>query len=155
MAGNLVEVRGSRSLHRAAALVFLLSATWLLVRVSLSGAPVGMASAGRVGFTVISLWGLLLVMRWSSQGDHGGAASARLPLRETVILSVTGVSGYTVLSTAAIAAVGPVLPALVMSTGRLVVLLATSVQQRRPPRGVVLIGTMTAVAGTIAFLTAG
>lgn len=150
--------RGTGPLPRlllAAALVLLLSVTWLLVKVALSGAPIGMTSAGRVGFTVISLWGLLRLMRQRAQGDHGDTAPPALPLRETALLSITGVAGYTAFSTMSIAAAGPVLPALVMSTGPLVVLLATAVRERRLPGIVVLLGTVTAVAGTIAFLLAG
>ncbi|RRD07282.1 DMT family transporter [Arachnia propionica] len=139
----------------AAALVLLLSATWLLVRLSLTGAPIGITSAGRVGLTTISLWALHHLVSRAPQGDRPVLPVPALPRHETILLSITGVSGYTALSTGAIAVGGPVLPALVMSTSPLVVLLLVAVLERRRPTMVVLLGTTAAVGGTVGYLLDG
>ncbi|WP_172191169.1 hypothetical protein [Actinomyces faecalis] len=75
--------------------------------------------------------------------------------RDAVVLSLTGVSGYTALSTLAVSNGGTVLPSLIVSTGPLWVLALTSTLDRSRPRRLALVGTVVSVAGTIGFLLLG
>lgn len=141
----------------AVALVFLLSLTWLAVRVALDGTSTAIVSGGRVGFTVVALQLLTVHHRRSgarADGDARQAGSPPLRHWQAAALSVAGVSGYTALSTVAVRVSGTLLPALIVSTGPLWVLALVSLRQRRAPGGAKALGTLLAVAGGALFLLA-
>lgn len=144
-----------RSVSEALALVVLLSLTWLAVRVALAGSSVALVSAGRVAFTVLALW---LLARYgpkaaTAQGDW--CSSSPVGRRDAIVLSVAGVSGYTALSTMAVALGGTVLPALIVSTGPLWVLLLQWLTGAAGPAPAAAVGTAAAVLGTAGYILAG
>ncbi|WP_026529389.1 DMT family transporter [Haematomicrobium sanguinis] len=145
-----------RILVQSVSLVLLLAMTWVLVAVALQGTSVALASAGRVVFAVA---GLGLLAGWT-----GGRARLRSPRRSAerpaepikwwrvAVLSLLGVSLYTVFSTAAIALAGTTVPALIMALTPAAVLLIEQVWERRWPSRVVFGGTMTAILGALVFI---
>ncbi|NUW46036.1 DMT family transporter [Nonomuraea rhodomycinica] len=136
-----------RLIWQSAALVVLLASTWLIVEASLRGASTAIVSAGRTAFTVL---GLLALTWWPSAGA-APAARGRKGVRyrwwQIVLLALTGVTAYTVLSTVAISLAGPALPALTLSLTPAVVLIAESVMLRTWPAPRIVAGTVVAVAG--------
>ncbi|MDP9869868.1 MULTISPECIES: DMT family transporter [Streptosporangium] len=141
--------RGGRGrlIWQSAGLVVLLASTWLIVEASLRDASTAIVSGGRTGFTVL---GLLALTWWSP----AGAAPVTKDTRDTgyrwwqvVLLALTGVTAYTVLSTIAISLAGPALPALALSLTPAVVLIAESVLLRTWPAPRTIAGTVIAVAG--------
>ncbi|QPL06181.1 MULTISPECIES: DMT family transporter [Actinomyces] len=142
----------------ATTLVVLQSLTWLAVRVALDGTSTAIVSAGRVGFTVVAL-GLLTVnhRRTESHAHDSQQHTGARPLRhwQAAALSIAGVSGYTALSTVAVQVSGTLLPALIVSTGPLWVLVLVSLRRRSAPGRAKALGTLVAVVGGAFFLLAG
>ncbi|PWH07498.1 hypothetical protein DEO23_02390 [Brachybacterium endophyticum] len=108
------------------ALVLLLASTWILVALALQDAPVALVSAGRSVFVVAGL-GVLSAFAAGASRSPGAADEARertdpLSPRTVIALALTGVSGYTIASTAAIALAGPDMPALILTLGPAVVM---------------------------------
>ncbi len=105
------------------ALVILLASTWLVVSASLHGASTAIVSGGRTGFTVLGL--LVLTRITHARGVRSDRVEAR-PYRwwQVLLLGLTGVTAYTVLSTAAIRFAGAALPTLIMSLTPAVILVA-------------------------------
>ncbi|MFF1353306.1 DMT family transporter [Streptomyces sp. NPDC058297] len=152
-----VSARAGKALlaWQSAALVVLLTSTWLIVQASLRGASTATVSAGRTGFTVL---GLLALTWWSASrtapaGEALPVAAPSPPCRwwQVAILALTGVTAYTLLSTVAISLAGPALPALGMSLTPAVVLLAEGVMARKWPPVRTIVGTVVAVAGAVLY----
>lgn len=144
-----------RSVLESLALVVLLSLTWLAVRVALDGASVGLVSAGRVAFTVLALWLLTRCGPSVPTTPRDRRSSSPVGRRDAIVLSVAGVSGYTALSTVAVALGGTVLPSLIVSTGPLWVLLLQWLTGAASPAPAAAVGTAAAVLGTAGFILAG
>lgn len=146
-----------RLVWESVALVSLLASTWLVVGASLHEASTAVVSAGRTSFTVL---GLLALTWWLTR--RGESAPARdhpieaHPPRyrwwQILILAMTGVTAYTVLSTIAISLAGPALPTLVMSLTPAVVLAVEGIMSRTAPPMLTIIGTAAAVIGTLLYV---
>ncbi|WP_287901922.1 DMT family transporter [Arthrobacter sp.] len=132
-------------------LVLLLASTWILVAFTLTGTSVAVASAGRTVFTVGGL-ALLSALVARGRASAGGAALPRMRRGTTVILAITGVSAYTIFSTAAIHFAGAAVPALIMVGTPLTVMVIEAVLNRRSP-GVWFLGVaLLAVAGAALYV---
>lgn len=136
------------------ALVLLLAATWVVVGVALAGAGTGVVSAGR---TVFAAFGLLLLLGATRKSSSGGPRGSILrPARYTpwqlVVLAGTGVAGYTVLSTVAIALAGPTLPSLVMALSPALVLIIEAVLAKVRVSLPALAATCVAIAGAALYV---
>ena len=83
------------------ALVLLLASTWLVVSASLHGASTAIVSGSRTGFTVLGLLALTWITHARGLRPHRVEARP-YTLWQVVLLGLTGVTAYTVLSTAAI-----------------------------------------------------
>ncbi|WP_177227246.1 DMT family transporter [Nonomuraea pusilla] len=141
-----------RLIWQSVALVVLLASTWLIVEASLRDASTAIVSAGRTGFTVL---GLLALTWWSPAGAAPvtkDTKEARYRWWQVVLLALTGVTAYTVLSTVAISLAGPALPALALSLTPAVVLIAESVLLRTWPPPRTIAGTAIAVAGAVLYM---
>ena len=145
------KTRSTRLALESIALVVLLAATWVIAGLALQGAGIGVVSAGRTGFAAL---GLLLLVLLSHRGETRFAPAAsppRAPRRyswwQLGVLSITGVAGYTLLSTLAIALAGPTIPSLVLALSPVVVLLLESALNRVRVRPLVLLATVAAVMG--------
>lgn len=68
------------------------------------------------------------------------------------MLSVTGVAGYTMLSTVAIAFTGPTIPSLILALSPVVVLLLESALTRARVRPLMLVATIVAIAGAVLYI---
>ncbi|WP_067782602.1 DMT family transporter [Actinomyces vulturis] len=139
------------------ALPILTSATWILLNVAVKDASVGLTVFGRLIFTALGLYLLTVVEKRrhhhrKQQSPIGHESQFRLSQRNVLLLSLTGVVGYTIFVTIAVSLTGAVIPSLIGSTGPLIVLLVESHLHRRrvPPR--VLIGTIITVVCTIGFI---
>ncbi len=136
------------------ALVLLLAATWVVVGVALAGAGTGVVSAGR---TVFAAFGLLLLLGATRRASSGGPRGSILhPARYTpwqlIVLAGTGVAGYTVLSTVAIALAGPTLPSLVMALSPALVLIIEAVLAKVRVSLPALAATCVAIAGAALYV---
>lgn len=142
------------------AFVGLLVSTWLIVDLSLKNTGTAIVSAGRTGFTVL---GLVALTWWSTahatrpNGHSRDSPSDQSSTRryrwwQVALLAFTGVTAYTLLSTAAIGFAGPALPTLIMSLTPAVVLVAESVLSRTRPASVTILGTAVAVAGAVLYV---
>lgn len=129
------------------ALVVLLAATWVIAGVALQGAGVAVVSAGRTGFAVLGLVAVATLARPPSP-----ATAPRYSGGELAALAVTGVAGYTMLSTLAIALAGPAIPSLVLSLSPVVVLLLESALARARVHPLVLAATIVAVTGALLYI---
>lgn len=136
-------------------LVVLLAATWVIAGIALQGAGVGVVSAGRTGFAALGLF--LLVVLSHRPGTRSGPVYPLVTVRryrwwQLGVLSATGVAGYTLLSTVAIALAGPAIPSLILALSPVVVLLLESAltKVRVPP--LVLVATGVAIAGTALYI---
>lgn len=153
-----------RLVGESLALVVLLAATWVIAGIALQGAGVGVVSAGRTGFAAL---GLLLLVLLSNPGGGGSAPPAqaeppeppaplasvhRRPWWQVVVLSVTGVAGYTLLSTVAIALAGPTIPSLILALSPVVVLLLERALTKVRVRPVVLVATVVAIVGAVLYV---
>lgn len=149
--------RGSRArlLAESAALIVLLASTWLIVGASLQGASVAVVSAGRTGFAAL---GLSALTWWSASRAVASTDTEDLAVApayrwwQLLLLALTGVTAYTVLSTIAIHLAGPALPTLVLALTPAVVLAAESVPARARPPGLAIAGTGLAVAGAVLYV---
>lgn len=138
-------------------LALLLAATWLIVDVSLHEASPAIVSAGRTGFTVL---GLIVLSWWSTARVTVTSRSDNLtpavtsPYRwwQLGLLALTGVTGYTVLSTLAIGLAGPALPTLIMALTPAVVLVAEALRWRARPPLRTIVGTAIAVVGAMIYV---
>lgn len=149
--------RRVRLLAQSAALVVLLASTWLIVGASLRGASVAVVSAGRTGFAVLGLsaltwWSASRAAASTHDENAAGAVAPAYRWWQLLLLALTGVTAYTVLSTIAINLAGPALPTLVMALTPAVVLAAESVPARARPPGVAIAGTGLAVAGAVLYV---
>lgn len=129
------------------ALVVLLAATWVIAGVALQGAGVAVVSAGRTGFAVLGLVAVATLARPPSP-----ATAPRYSGGELAALAVTGVAGYTMLSTLAIALAGPAIPSLVLALSPVVVLLLESALARARVHPLVLAATIVAVTGALLYI---
>ncbi|GLY95861.1 DMT family transporter [Actinoplanes sp. NBRC 103695] len=143
----------ARLLAESAALIVLLASTWLIVGASLQGASVAVVSAGRTGFAVLGLAALTWwpASRASTTSEDVTVAPA-YRWWQLLLLALTGVTAYTVLSTMAIHLAGPALPTLVLALTPAVVLAAESVPARARPPAIAIAGTGLAVAGAILYV---
>jgi drug/metabolite transporter (DMT)-like permease len=149
--------RTMRLAWESVALVVLLASTWLIVGASLHDASTAIVSAGRTGFTVL---GLLTLTWWSAARSSSSstrdasapAASPRYRWWQLLLLALTGVTAYTVLSTVAISLAGPALPTLVMALTPAVVLIAETLMTRTRPSPRTIVGTALAVAGAVVYV---
>lgn len=144
-----------RLVGESLALVVLLAATWVIAGIALQGAGVGVVSAGRTGFAAFGL--LLLVLLSNPSGGRSAppaplASVHRRPWWQVVVLSVTGVAGYTLLSTVAIALAGPTIPSLILALSPVVVLLLESALTKVRVRPVVLVATVVAIVGAVLYV---
>ncbi|MFI6294688.1 DMT family transporter [Nonomuraea sp. NPDC050790] len=137
-----------RLIWQSACLVLLLASTWLIVEASLRDASTSIVSAGRTAFTVL---GLLALTWWSPAPGTPDRRTTRYRWWQVVLLALTGVTAYTVLSTVAISLAGPALPALALSLTPAVVLIAESVLLRTWPPARTVAGTLIAVAGAVVY----
>ncbi|WP_435749034.1 DMT family transporter [Microbacterium sp. PMB16] len=149
------KTRTTRLALESVALVVLLAATWVIAGLALQGAGVGVVSAGRTGFAALGL--LLLVLLSHRGGARSGSAEPPLPTRryswwQLGVLSVTGVAGYTLLSTLAIALAGPTIPSLILALSPVVVLLLESALTRVRVRPLVLLATVVAIVGAVLYV---
>ncbi|WP_350350242.1 DMT family transporter [Microbacterium sp. A8/3-1] len=142
-------------LRESLLLVVLLAATWVIAGFALEGAGVGVVAAGRAGFAALGLFLLTLLPR------RGGARSAppdRTPAGrgcawwQLGILSLTGVTGYTVLSTVAISLAGPAIPSLILALSPVVTLVAESLLSRVRMSLLVLASTTVAIVGAVLYV---
>ncbi|GAA1234671.1 drug/metabolite transporter (DMT)-like permease [Microbacterium phyllosphaerae] len=143
---------GVRLVGESLALVVLLAATWVIAGIAVQGAGVGVVSAGRAGFAAL---GLLLLVLLSSRGGGRSdppASVRRLPRWQLAVLSVTGVAGYTLLSTVAIALAGPAVPSLILALSPVVVLVLESALTKARVRPVVLVATVVAIVGAVLYV---
>lgn len=136
----------ARLVGESLGLVVLLAATWVIAGIALQGAGVGVVSAGRTAFAAL---GLLLVVAVTR-------SSPRIALRYTAgqltVLAITGVAGYTVLSTLAIALAGPAIPSLVLALSPVVVLLLEHALARTRMHPLVLAATVVAMVGAVLYV---
>ncbi|MGO4490392.1 DMT family transporter [Microbacterium sp. 2RAF4] len=136
----------ARLVGESLGLVVLLAATWVIAGIALQGAGVGVVSAGRTAFAAL---GLLLVVAVAR-------SSPRIALRYTAgqltVLAITGVAGYTVLSTLAIALAGPAIPSLVLALSPVVVLLLEHALARTRMHPLVLAATVVAMVGAVLYV---
>lgn len=159
---EIVRHRGKkmRLVWESVALVALLASTWLVVGASLQEASTAIVSAGRTSFTVLGLFALTW---WLTHRDDSGPTrdhpikshSPRYRWWQILILAMTGVTAYTVLSTIAISLAGPALPTLVMSLTPAVVLAAEGLMSRMAPPTLTLVGTAAAVTGALIYVIPG
>jgi len=133
-------------------LVLLLASTWVLVALTLTGTSVAVASAGRTVFTVGGLALLSAFVTRRKDAGAGGTVSPRIPRRTTVILALTGVSAYTIFSTAAIHFAGADVAALIMVGTPLTVMAVEAVLDRRSPGAWFLVIALVAVAGAALYV---
>lgn len=149
------RLRQESLLRESLLLVVLLAATWVIAGFALEGAGVGVVAAGRAGFAALGLFLLTLLSR------RGGARSApadRTPAArgyawwQLGILSVTGVTGYTVLSTVAISLAGPAIPSLILALSPVVTLVAESLLNRVRVPLLVLASTTVAIVGAVLYV---
>ncbi|WP_326794046.1 DMT family transporter (plasmid) [Streptomyces sp. NBC_00841] len=144
-----------RLVWQSAALVVLLTSTWLIVGASLHDASTAIVSAGRTGFTVLGLlalsWRSTLITSSATAERSTPAPAPRYQWWQVVILALTGVTAYTVFSTVAISLAGPALPALAMSLTPAVVLIAEGVLMRAWPSARTIAGTAIAVVGAVLY----
>jgi drug/metabolite transporter (DMT)-like permease len=144
---------------RSSVLVLLLASTWLIVGASLQEASTAVVSAGRTIFTV---GGLLALSWWLTTRAALNTAKTPTPesrdvmtpyrLWQVLLLALSGVSAYTVFSTAAVGFAGPVLPTLVMSLTPAAVLIAESIMTRTPPQLSTSLGTVLAIGGALLYV---
>lgn len=142
----------SKTGHRRLALeslvlVVLLAATWVIAGIALQGAGVGVVSAGRTAFAAFGLLAVMSLARSSSP-----RSAPRYTGWQVVILAVTGVAGYTMLSTLAIALAGPTIPSLVLALSPVVVLLLESALARTRVHPLVLAATLSAITGAALYV---
>lgn len=134
-------------------LVLLLASTWILVALTLTGTSVAVASAGRTVFTVGGLALLsALVTRRQGAGTGGRVAVPRMRRGTTVILALTGVSAYTIFSTAAIHFAGAAVAALIMVGTPLTVMVVEAALDRRSPGVWFLAVALVAMAGAALYV---
>ncbi|MFJ6533764.1 DMT family transporter [Microbacterium sp. NPDC091662] len=129
------------------ALVVLLAATWVIAGIALEGSGVGVVSAGRTAFAALGLLAVVSLARSSSP-----RSGPRYTGWQLVILAVTGVAGYTMLSTLAIALAGPTIPSLVLALSPAVVLLLESALARTRVHPLVLAATLSAITGAALYV---
>lgn len=145
------KTRMTRLALESIALVVLLAATWVIAGLALQGAGVGVVSAGRTGFAALGL--LLLVLLSHQRGTRSSPAAPTVigPYSwwQLGVLAVTGVAGYTLLSTLAIALAGPTIPSLILALSPVVVLLLESALARVRVRPPVLLATVIAIVGAV------
>ncbi|TCJ21605.1 hypothetical protein E0W80_16075 [Microbacterium sp. PI-1] len=137
------------------ALVVLLAATWVVAGYTLEGAGVGVVSAGRTGFAALGLLLLALLSRRGgrrSAPTHPPVSARRYTWWQLGVLAFTGVAGYTMLSTIAIAFAGPTIPSLILALSPVVVLLLESLLTRARVRPLVLVATVIAIAGAVLYI---
>lgn len=127
------SVRASRFLGTVVpcgGLVLLTSFTWPLVTMALDGGPVGSVSAARVALSAAALW--FISFQHASRRD-GPRTSPTSPLKQhdVIMLAASGVAGYTAFSSIAIARMGALVPALIMTTGPVLTMLLESTVSRQ------------------------
>lgn len=149
------KTRMTRLVLESLALVVLLAATWVIAGLALQGAGVGVVSAGRTGFAAVGLF--LLVLLSHRGGTRSAPTDPPAAVRsyrwwQLVVLSVTGVAGYTLLSTLAIALAGPTIPSLILALSPVVVLLLESALKRARVRPLVLLATVVAILGAVLYV---
>ncbi|WP_282847121.1 DMT family transporter [Microbacterium oxydans] len=127
-------------------LVVLLAATWVVAGIALQGAGVGVVSAGRTAFAALGLLLVVAAIRSSSRIVPQYTAG------QLIVLAVTGVAGYTVLSTLAIALAGPAIPSLVLALSPVVVLLLENALARTRVHPLVLTATVVAIVGAVLYV---
>lgn len=127
-------------------LVVLLAATWVVAGIALQGAGVGVVSAGRTAFAAL---GLLLVVAVTRSSPR---MAPQYTAGQLIVLAVTGVAGYTVLSTLAIALAGPAIPSLVLALSPVVVLLLENVLARTRIHPLALAATVVAIVGAVLYV---
>ncbi|MGH3691204.1 MAG: DMT family transporter [Microbacterium sp.] len=131
----------------SAALVVLLAATWVIAGFALQGAGVGVVSAGRTLFAALGLLAVVALTRSSTT-----RSAPRYTAGQLAVLAVTGVAGYTMLSTLAIALAGPTIPSLILALSPVVVLLLESALSRARVHPLVLAATLVAVIGAVLYV---
>lgn len=129
------------------ALVVLLAATWVVAGIALQGAGVGVVSAGRTAFAALGLLAVATLARGRSL-----RTAPRYVGWQLAILAVTGVAGYTMLSTLAIARAGPTIPSLVLALTPVAVLLLESALARIRVHPLVLAATLVAITGAVLYI---
>lgn len=146
----------TRLIFESIALVALLASTWVVAGLALQGAGVGVVSAGRTGFAAFGLLMLVMVSHSSktrgTSPDSADASSLTYTLWQLIVLSVTGVAGYTLLSTLAIELAGPAIPSLILALSPVVVLLLESALTGVRVRPLILLSTLLAVSGAACYV---
>ena len=136
----------ARLVGESLGLVVLLAATWVIAGIALQGAGVGVVSAGRTAFAAL---GLLLVVAVTRSFPR---IALRYTAGQLTVLAITGVAGYTVLSTLAIALAGPAIPSLVLALSPVVVLLLEHALARTRMHPLVLAATVVAMVGAVLYV---
>lgn len=135
------------------ALIVLLAATWVVAGLALQGAGVGVVSAGRTGFATV---GMLLLVTFARREREPDLPPVRpYTAGQLSILAITGVAGYTMLSTLAIALAGPAIPSLILALSPVVVLLLESALAKTRVRPLVLLATVVAIIGAALYIGPG
>lgn len=146
------KVGALRLVAPSLALIVLLAATWVVAGIALQGAGVGVVSAGRTGFATV---GMLLLVAFTRERATDLPSIPPYTAGQLSILALTGVAGYTMLSTLAIALAGPAIPSLILALSPVVVLLLESALAKTRVRPLVLLATVVAIIGATLYIAPG